>query len=163
MRNQGTYGYYWSSTAWTSATRAYSLDLNSSGTVLPASSSNKYTGFSLRCLAENRLDILIYHNYNIIMIRFEWDGAKNRANMLKHGVSFEEASSVFYDINALLLDDPDHSKEEDRFLIIGVSRRLRICIVSHCYRSDNEVIRIISARKATKLEKKSYKGQGDSI
>ena len=90
------------------------------------------------------------------MIRFEWNDKKNELNKEKHGVSFEEASSVFYDTNAVLIDDPDHSSDEDRFLIIGISRRLRICIVSHCYREQDEVIRIISARKATRLEKKAY-------
>ena len=95
------------------------------------------------------------------MIHFEWDEPKNRINQLKHHVSFEEASSVFYDINALILDDPDHSHEEDRFLIIGISRKSRICIVSHCYRNKDETIRIISARKATKREIKSYNNQGE--
>ena len=93
------------------------------------------------------------------MIRFEWDEVKNRINKVKHGVSFEEASTVFYDINAILLDDPDHSKEEDRFLILGISRKMRLCIVSHCYRDNDKIIRIISARRATKREIESYNGQ----
>ena len=94
------------------------------------------------------------------MIHFEWDEAKNRINKLKHGISFEEASTVFYDENAILLDDPDHSKTEDRFLIIGISRKAHICIVSHCYRGKDEIIRIISARRATKRETENYNGQG---
>lgn len=101
--------------------------------------------------------------YNIIMIHFEWDKNKARVNLVKHGVSFEEAASVFYDANALVFDDPSHSIAESRFLIIGISRKLRICIVSHCYRGEDEVIRIISARKATKRETEAYNSQGDLI
>ena len=89
-------------------------------------------------------------------ISFEWDEPKNRANIKKHGVSFEEASSVFYDENAILFNDPDHSVDEDRFLILGVSEKLRICIVSHCYRDKDKIIRIVSARKATKREVDTY-------
>ena len=91
---------------------------------------------------------------------FEWDDNKNRINIVKHGVSFEEASTVFYDENAVLFDDPDHSDFEDRFLIIGISESLRICIVSHCYRGDDDVIRIISARKATRSETEFYEKGG---
>lgn len=90
------------------------------------------------------------------MIRFEWDKGKNTINKLKHKISFEEASTVFYDTNAIVFDDPDHSASEDRFLILGMTRNLRLCIVSHCYREKNETIRIISARKATKKESKPY-------
>lgn len=89
-------------------------------------------------------------------IRFEWDEAKNRKNIAKHGISFEEATTVFYDENAILFDDPDHSAEEDRFLILGISEKLHTCIVSHCYREKDQIIRIISARKATKQENKTY-------
>lgn len=89
-------------------------------------------------------------------IHFQWDETKNRANIKKHGISFEEASSVFYDENAILFDDPDHSAEEDRFLILGISEKLHICIVSHCYRDKDKIIRIISARKATKREVDTY-------
>lgn len=89
-------------------------------------------------------------------ISFEWDETKNRANIKKHGISFEEASSVFYDENAILFDDPDHSAEEDRFLILGISEKMHICIVSHCYRDKDKIIRIISARKATKREVDTY-------
>ncbi len=87
---------------------------------------------------------------------FEWDDEKDRINIHKHGISFLEAMTVFYDDNALLFDDPDHSTDEDRFLIIGISASMRLCIVSHCYRGRDERIRIISARKATKNETDFY-------
>lgn len=89
-------------------------------------------------------------------IRFEWDENKNQINQRKHGISFAEARTVFYDEYAILFDDPDHSKDEERFLIIGTTERERICIVSHCYRGRDEIIRIISARKATQNEKNVY-------
>ena len=91
-------------------------------------------------------------------IRFVWDPQKNRANERKHGVSFEEAQAVFYDEQAQLIADPEHSEEEDRFILLGRSSRLRILVVCHCYRENDEVIRIISARKATKHEQKFYPG-----
>ena len=87
---------------------------------------------------------------------FEWDPNKNEINKRKHGVSFEEAQTVFFDECAILFDDPDHSEEEDRFLILGLSQRENLCIVSHCYRGADEIIRIISARKATKTETSFY-------
>ena len=89
-------------------------------------------------------------------IKFSWDENKAEINKSKHGVSFEEAKSVFYDDNALLIDDPDHSIEEERFIILGMSKELRILVVCHCYRDSNKNIRIISARKATKKEQKEY-------
>ena len=89
-------------------------------------------------------------------IKFEWDETKNKTNIKKHGISFKEATSVFYDENAILFDDPDHSITENRFLILGVSEKLHICIVSHCYREPGQTIRIISARKATKNEINIY-------
>ncbi len=89
-------------------------------------------------------------------IRFEWDPAKSRRNERKHGVSFEEARSVFFDDNALLLDDPDHSEKEDRFVLLGVSARLRVLLVCHCYRAPKEMIRLISARKADRAERAEY-------
>lgn len=89
-------------------------------------------------------------------IVFEWDGRKNVINKKKHGVSFEEAQTVFLDENALLIHDPDHSREEDRFVILGLSAKFRILLVCHCYRKNDEVIRIISARKATRKEEKQY-------
>lgn len=87
---------------------------------------------------------------------FEWDENKALANIKKHGVSFEEARAVFYDDYAVLFDDPDHSEAEDRFLIIGMSSEKGVCIVSHCYRSEDERIRIISARKAIRTERSIY-------
>ena len=92
-------------------------------------------------------------------LRFEWDPNKNEINKRKHGLSFETAREVFYDELALLFDDPDHSEEEDRFLIIGMTDRKGVCIVSHCYRGEDEIIRIISARKATKTEQSVYNEQ----
>ena len=89
-------------------------------------------------------------------IRFDWDDKKDHSNQKKHGVSFEEARTVFFDENARLADDPDHSADEDRFLILGMSRRLRLLIVYHCYRKNEDLIRIISARRATKLESAQY-------
>ena len=104
------------------------------------------------------IDTTAFYKYNIIMkmIEFEWDDRKNRINIEKHGISFDEASTVFYDDYAILFDDPDHSDAEDRFLILGITRREKLCIVSHCYRGEDEIIRIISARKATKQETKTY-------
>ena len=87
---------------------------------------------------------------------FEWDNNKNEINKKKHGLSFETAREVFYDEAAILFDDPDQSVEEERFLIIGMVKSSKICIVSHCYRNSDKVIRIISAREATKNEKKVY-------
>lgn len=104
------------------------------------------------------LDKTTRNNYNIIMeaIKFEWDENKNATNQKKHGISFEEAKTVFYDENALLIDDPDHSQEEERFIILGMSNRANLLIVCHCYRESAEIIRIISARKATKNEASAY-------
>lgn len=90
------------------------------------------------------------------MIMFSWDDKKNEANKIKHGVSFDEAKTVFYDENAIRYFDPDHSDDEDRFLIVGVSQRLRILIVCHCFREEGSIIRIISARKGTKREEENY-------
>jgi uncharacterized DUF497 family protein len=88
------------------------------------------------------------------MIRFEWNEAKNRANQRKHDISFEEAQSVFFDDEALEFPDPDHSSDEDRFLLLGRSYRLRILVICHCFRVSESVIRIISARKATPKERR---------
>ncbi|MCF0232653.1 MAG: BrnT family toxin, partial [Enterococcus sp.] len=85
---------------------------------------------------------------------------KNQINQSKHGISFDEAKTVFEDEAAILFDDPDHSEDEDRFLIIGMSRMEKICIVSHCYRGSDEIIRIISARKATRAEQNVYLTRG---
>ena len=81
---------------------------------------------------------------------------KIKTNQRKHGIDFEEAKTIFYDDNAIMFDDPEHSMEEERFLILGISKYENLCIVSHCYRSDDNIIRIISARKATKNEVKTY-------
>jgi len=89
-------------------------------------------------------------------LRFEWEPRKASANLKKHGVSFEEAKSVFYDERAKLIDDPEHSENEERFILLGLSHFLRVILVCHCYRSEDNVIRIISARKATPTESKSY-------
>ena len=89
-------------------------------------------------------------------IRFEWNQSKNRLNKRKHGVSFEEAETVFADEHALLIDDPEHSDEEDRFILLGLSAAIRTLVVCHCYREKDEVIRIISARKADRSERNHY-------
>ena len=89
-------------------------------------------------------------------LRFEWDDRKAEANAKKHGISFEEARSVFVDERAKLIDDPDHSADEDRFVLLGLSGALRLLLVCHCYRVDGNVIRIISARKASARESESY-------
>ena len=89
-------------------------------------------------------------------IQFEWDENKNQINQHKHGISFHEAKTVFYDEEALVIDDPEHSEQEDRFIILGLSSRANLLVVCHCYRASDTVIRIISARKATKTESKYY-------
>lgn len=89
-------------------------------------------------------------------MRFEWDEAKNRESQRKHRVSFEEAQTVFLDENALRFFDPDHSADEDRFLMLGISFRLRVLVVCHCFRVSDSIIRIISARKADKKEEADY-------
>ena len=87
---------------------------------------------------------------------FDWDSRKASENELKHGVTFEEAKSAFLDENARLIPDPEHSEDEDRFILLGLSIQLRLLLVCHCYREDDEVIRIISARKADRSERKQY-------
>ena len=89
-------------------------------------------------------------------LRFEWDPRKDAANQRKHGISFEEAQSVFADEHGLLLDDPDHSAAEDRFILLGLSARFRILVVVHAYRAADDLIRIISARRATRPERARY-------
>jgi uncharacterized DUF497 family protein len=89
-------------------------------------------------------------------IQFEWDQNKNRANIQKHKISFTEAKTVFYDEKARLIADPEHSNSEDRFIILGMSHKARLLVVIHTYREQDELIRIISARKATKNESKHY-------
>ena len=90
------------------------------------------------------------------VITFEWDDKKAELNVEKHGVSFDEASTVFYDPHALVVDDEGHSSDEDRFIIAGLGAVARVLTVCRCYRERDEVIRIISARKATKGEEKEY-------
>ena len=94
------------------------------------------------------------------MIRFEWDPAKARANVRKHGVSFDEARSVFFDENALEFDDPQHSTDERRFLLLGRSVHFRTLVVCHCFREGEEVIRLVSARRATSKEEDVYERRG---
>jgi len=94
-------------------------------------------------------------------MQFVWDESKNIANVKKHKVSFEEAKSVFFDANAKIIHDPDHSDTEDRFLILGLSVLLKLLVVCHCYKEDDDVIRIISARKATKKETSKYGGENE--
>ncbi len=90
------------------------------------------------------------------MLRFDWDERKNRANRTKHGIWFEEAQSVFDDPRARLFHDPEHSEEEERFILLGMSFAARVLIVVHCYREQEQVVRIISARKATRKEAGFY-------
>ncbi|NIM11571.1 MAG: BrnT family toxin [Candidatus Aminicenantes bacterium] len=89
-------------------------------------------------------------------IRFTWDARKDKANQKKHGISFSEAKTVLNDANARLIYDPDHSLEEERFIMMGLSISFRLLVVVHCYNEDNNLIRIISARKASKKERKQY-------
>ncbi len=86
----------------------------------------------------------------------EWDPDKDKQNRRKHSVSFVEAESIFVDEHALLLNDPEHSAEEDRFILLGLSAKLRILVVAHTFRERQGVIRIISARKATRRERDIY-------
>jgi uncharacterized protein len=89
-------------------------------------------------------------------LRFEWDEKKNAANRRKHGVSFEEARTAFLDDNARVIPDPDHSEDEDRFILIGLSISLRVLVVCHCYRQTEEIVRVISARRADQYETRQY-------
>jgi uncharacterized DUF497 family protein len=89
-------------------------------------------------------------------LHFDWDPKKAAANQKKHGVSFDEARTVFFDERAKLIDDPDHSESEDRFVLLGLSGTLRVILVCHCYRGEGNVIRIISARKASPYETRQY-------
>ena len=90
-------------------------------------------------------------------MNFEWDENKAATNQQKHGITFQEAATVFQDEDALQIFDPDHSEAEDRFILLGMSSILRILVVFHCYRANDDVIRIISARKATRNESSTYK------
>ncbi|MDD7986756.1 BrnT family toxin [Lentisphaera marina] len=90
-------------------------------------------------------------------LKFEWDENKAQSNLEKHGVSFEEAMTVFYDERALEFFDKNNSEWEDRFLMLGLTTEFKLLLICHCYRDDDNIIRIISARKATKNEAKNYK------
>ena len=105
------------------------------------------------------IDFIGICTYIVLMsgLTFVWDPRKNTQNISKHnGIDFEEAKTVFYDENARLIHDPNHSIDEDRFIILGLSNKLRLLIVCHCYRESESIIRIISARKATSKEAKVY-------
>jgi len=90
-------------------------------------------------------------------ITFEWNEAKDKANFQKHGISFKEAESVFFDEYALLIADPDHSENEDRFVLLGLSAKLRVLLVCHCFEVDDGLIRVISCRKAKRKEMSLYR------
>ncbi len=93
------------------------------------------------------------------MIDFIWDAKKANSNLNKHGVSFSEAKSVFYDEFAIQFFDEEHSGSEDRFIMLGVSNESRVLVVCHCERDQGDTVRIISARKATAKERKFYEGE----
>ena len=90
-------------------------------------------------------------------INFTWDDNKAKINIAKHKISFDEAQTAFDDSNARLIYDPDHSEDEDRFILLGLSGKLKILTVIHCYKDNENTIRLISARKSTKKEEKQYK------
>jgi hypothetical protein len=92
-------------------------------------------------------------------LRFVWDPKKNRENRRDHRVSFEEAETAFADEHGVLMADPDHSQDEDRFILLGLSATLRLLVVCHTYRKEDEVIRLISARKADRSERAYYSGR----
>jgi uncharacterized DUF497 family protein len=95
----------------------------------------------------------------VAVLSFEWDDRKNTQNRRKHGVSFEEAQTVFFDEQALLVADPDHSEHEERFILLGLSSALRTLVVCHCYRREGGMIRLISARRADRQERELYEGR----
>ena len=90
------------------------------------------------------------------LLVFEWDKIKERASIKKHGISFEEARTAFYDENAIQFYDPDHSEDEDRFILLGTSYKLNTLVICHCFSEEETVVRIISARKADKVETQAY-------
>jgi len=92
-------------------------------------------------------------------LRFTWDQKKDRINRRKHGVSFKEAKTVFFNENAIESFDPDHSQSEDRFILLGASFYFRVLVVCYCYQENESVVRVISARKATRKEKEHYLGK----
>ncbi|MEB3217278.1 MAG: BrnT family toxin [Richelia sp. RM2_1_2] len=111
--------------------------------------------FPIQCI---QLDYDIHCSYTVGVceLRFEWDERKAISNKKKHGISFSEAETVFYDENARLLYDIEHSSEEDRYILIGMSDSLSLLVVCHVYQEDEEVIRIFSARRANKREQEQY-------
>ncbi len=100
------------------------------------------------------------HRYNYIVftigLRFEWDIQKDLLNRKKHKITFEEAKTAFFDENGLLIEDPAHPDREDRFILLGLSERMKLLVVCHVYRDKEQVIRIISARRAVKREQDQY-------
>jgi hypothetical protein len=92
-------------------------------------------------------------------LRFEWDPRKDRLNRRKHGIYFLEAESVFVDERGLFMADPEHSEDEDRFVLLGMNASIRLLLVCHCYRESDQVIRIISARKATRSERAQHRSR----
>lgn len=113
---------------------------------------------SLRQMRSTHLVFGIFYKYNVCMISFEWNSDKNSSNQKKHGISFEEAQTVFYDENAIqFYDEHSSTQSEDRFLLLGLSNKLNMLLICHCERNEGNTIRIISARKATKKEQKFYK------
>ena len=115
--------------------------------------------FLTHCYGCLKLDSLQECTYIIFMIEFEWDPKKSDSNLKKHGVSFYEAKSVFYDeFTIQFFDDENSLPSEDRFLMLGMSNESRILVVCHCEREQGSTIRIISARKATSKERKFYEG-----
>lgn len=98
------------------------------------------------------------YTYNVHMseLSFIWDPMKEKANLKKHGVSFQEATTAFFDDQAIQFFDPDHSDDEDRFILLGISFKLRVLVVCHCFRESEEVVRLISARKADNSEEAEY-------
>jgi uncharacterized DUF497 family protein len=90
------------------------------------------------------------------LLVFEWDKKKEKANIKKHGISFDEARTTFYDEKAIQFFDPDHSENEDRFILLGTSYKLNTLVICHCFKEDETVVRIISARKADQDESKAY-------
>ena len=111
-----------------------------------------------RSLQQKHLDFPTNRPYIVHMdnIEFIWDNKKNKANTKKHNVSFEEGQTAFFDEQAIAFFDPDHSEDEDRFILLGISFKLRVLVVCHCFRESEKVVRIISARKADKAEERDY-------
>ena len=91
---------------------------------------------------------------------FDWDENKAKINENKHGVSFLEAMTAFNDVNAIIMDDEEHSDDEERFILLGISSVANLLVVCHCYRNEDGIIRLISARKANRLEARKYGGRG---